>query len=112
VNSVPQNSPDGTGQTLQVTARRNGDSVTISLAGELDLASSPKLERIIRDAEETEIGAIVVDLAECEFIDSTGLSVLLAAKKRNDSRLTVTPSNHDAVTRLLSLTETTDLLGG
>lgn len=52
------------------------------VAGELDLASAPALE----DEFDKVLGAgaksVVVDLRELEFIDSTGLSVLVKAHQR------------------------------
>jgi anti-sigma B factor antagonist len=86
-------------------------TVAIALSGELDLASAEELDLAIRDAEETDAGWIVIDLSEVAFVDSTGLSVLLHAKKRSDGRLSYIPSDHDAVTRLLELTGTIEILG-
>jgi anti-anti-sigma factor len=85
--------------------------VSIVLSGELDVSVAAKLDVAIRDAEETDVGRIVVDLSAITFVDSTGLSILLAAKRRGDDRLSITPSDHDAVTRLLELTGTTEFLG-
>lgn len=104
---------DLTGRPLQIRSIHNGDAVgtvAIALKGELDLASADELDAVIRDAEETDIGWIVVDLSDVSFIDSTGLSVLLNAKKRSNGRLSCIPSNHDAVTRLLELTGTIQML--
>jgi anti-sigma B factor antagonist len=106
-------SRDLSGRPLQIRNIRDGDpvgTVAISLSGELDLASVDALDAAIRDAEEADIGWIVVDLSDVSFIDSTGLCVLLHAKKRNNGRLSCIPSNHDAVTRLLELTGTTQML--
>ena len=104
---------DPTGGPLQISSHRDGDpvgTVAIALSGELDLASVDQLDAAIRDAEETDIGWIVVDLSEVTFIDSTGLSVLLNAKKRSDGRFSCIPSKHDAVARLFELTGTTAML--
>jgi anti-sigma B factor antagonist len=99
-----------TARPLQLSNLRSGDSVVIALCGDLDLASADELDAVIRDAEVTDIGWIVVDLSDVSFIDSTGLSVLLHAKKRSNDRLSCIPSNHDAVTRLLELTGTIQML--
>jgi anti-sigma B factor antagonist len=96
---------------LLINTRRSWDVAThIALSGELDLASADELDALIRDAEETDVGRIVVDLSGVSLIDSTGLSVLLRAKKRSDGRLRYIPSRHDAVTRLLELTGTIEML--
>ena len=95
---------------LRIRVDRSGDSVTVRLSGELDLASSAEVDAAIRDWEETEIGRIIVDLSDLHFIDSSGLNVLLRARRRIDSRLQILPSKHAAVTRLLSLTGTAEML--
>ena len=92
---------------LLINARRYADLATyISLLGELDAASADKLDAVIRDAEQAEVGRIVVDLSAVSFIDSTGLNVLLRAKRRSDERLRYLPSCHDSVTRLMQVTGT------
>ena len=105
--------PDLGGRSLRISIRRDGDpveTVAIALSGELDLASVDQLDAALRDAEETDVGWIVVDLSDVSFIDSTGLAVLLRAKSRSDGRLSYIPSQHDAVTRLLELTGTIQML--
>jgi anti-sigma B factor antagonist len=56
--------------------------VTLSVSGELDIASAPALENRIQQAEATEPGTIILDCRELEFIDSTGLVVILRAHQR------------------------------
>ena len=102
--------PDTQGRSIQISTVRDAHSVAIALSGELDLASAGGLDAAIREAEATDIGWIIVDLSDVSFIDSTGLSVLLQAKKRSDGRLSYIPSEHDAVTRLLELTGTIQML--
>jgi anti-sigma B factor antagonist len=115
---TPSNNRD-TGQgspqnrVFQLRSEREGDAVRVSLAGELDVASAGKLDEAIRQAEESDARAIVVDLTDLGFTDSTGLSVLLGAHSRNREegrRLTFVASQHDAVTRLLAITDTTEML--
>jgi anti-sigma B factor antagonist len=111
-------STEGTGQGspldrgFRLRSAREGDAAHLSLSGELDVASTGKLDEAIRQAEESDAQTIVVDLTDLEFIDSTGLSVLLDAYARNrgEGRLTFVPSEHEAITRLLAITETTEML--
>jgi anti-sigma B factor antagonist len=105
-------SPDMSGKPAAIKSKREGDSVTVAVAGELDLSTAAHLATAIRDAEQTEVNRIVVDLSALSFVDSTGLSVLLEAIKRTRSdgnRLSFVPSKHEAVTRVLALTDTTEL---
>jgi anti-sigma B factor antagonist len=96
-------------QLLRIGTERNGDSVTIALSGELDLASTEELDQAVRDCEETEIGGIVVDLTNVSFIDSSGLGALIKAQQRMGGRLRFVPSRHEAVTRLLAITRTEEI---
>jgi anti-anti-sigma factor len=47
---------------------------------------------------------VVVDLGKLEFLDSTGVAMLVAAMREGGERLSFLPSEHEAVQRLLSLT--------
>ncbi len=52
------------------------------ISGELDLATAPllqaHLDRVVNDGG----GDLLVDLSECEFIDSAGLQLLVTAAER------------------------------
>lgn len=71
------------GAGLTVEPQSNG---VIAVAGELSLAEAPILERHLSDALATATSTVVVDLAGVEFIDSTGLSVLVRAQQQASER--------------------------
>ncbi len=105
-------SPEMSGKPADIESQREGDSVTVAVAGEIDLSTADQLDAAIREAEETDTNRIVVDLSAMSFVDSTGLAVLLEAIKRtrrDGNRLSFVPSRHEAVTRLLALTDTTEI---
>jgi anti-sigma B factor antagonist len=58
------------------------DAHFVSLSGELDLASAKALEAEFIRIEATSVSRIVVDLSELEFMDSTGIAVIMRAHKR------------------------------
>ena len=61
----------------------NGDR-TLVLYGELDIATAPELVDLL--ARLRHYGhAVTVDLAEVTFMDSTGLTTLMDARKQADS---------------------------
>ncbi len=72
---------------LALAYRRDGAEVIVEVCGELDLATAPLLERALADLiDDQGCRSIVLDLHGLDFIGSTGLSVLLAAKDRAQSR--------------------------
>jgi anti-sigma B factor antagonist len=92
---------------LVLRTERDGKRHRISLSGELDLANSAtvetELETVLADGE----CELVVDMRELEFIDSTGIALLVATLGRDDPerpRVRFVPSAHTAVTRVLDLT--------
>ena len=54
----------------------------VSLDGELDLSNADTLRAEFTRIEATSVSRIVLDLSELEFIDSTGLAVILEAHER------------------------------
>lgn len=80
-------------------------SMTVSLEGELDLATCHTAEGELLGALETSSGGVVLDMGKLEFIDSTGIALLVAALRRSEpNQLRVIPSKSQAVTRVLRLT--------
>lgn len=82
---------------LTLHAWREGDVHTIALTGELDLSNAADVERELLHAEATNASTIVIDLSELQFMDSTGIRLLVAAdgRSRADSarlRLTRPPA--------------------
>lgn len=68
--------------TLGLRSTREGETHIVELLGELDIAGAPRLEAELRAVEATDAEAIVVDLSGLEFIDSTGIRMLLLASDR------------------------------
>jgi len=55
-------------------------ALVIAIAGELDLLGAPELDRLLREADPSR--PALVDFAECEFVDSSGLLVLVRHSQR------------------------------
>lgn len=68
-------SPSAPGE-LTVEISTSGDTATVALTGELDIATAPTLEEKLAQLSEG-ITRVVLDLRELAFIDSTGLRVVL-----------------------------------
>lgn len=67
---------------LSIETARVGTRTELSLAGELDMVSAPQLESELMAVESPDAGELLIDLAGVQFIDSTGLRVLLGATRR------------------------------
>jgi anti-sigma B factor antagonist len=102
----------GVAEQLQVEVRHEPDRVIISLIGELDMASAPTLQSAVEAAELESRELVVLDLRGLEFIDSTGLRVILAVRKlcaEGGQELAVTRGSQQ-VERLLDVTGVADHL--
>jgi anti-sigma B factor antagonist len=72
----------GAGDQLLIDVRREADRVVVRLRGELDMANAALLKAAIEAAYPEERSMLVLDLQELEFIDSTGLRIVLWASER------------------------------
>jgi anti-sigma B factor antagonist len=67
-------------------SQRELDRLTsvVSVEGELDLATAPRLKWVLIDVLEAGCVRLVVDLSRVHFLDSTALGVLVGVKRRLD----------------------------
>ena len=87
------------------------DAPGVAVHGEVDLSVVPDLEAAVEDAIRESVGAFVIDLSDLDFIDSTGLQVLLRARgllSREDRALAVV-CPHGPVRRVFELSGCSDL---
>lgn len=73
---------------FQVNVSEGNGVVSLSLVGELDLATAGRFESELRRAEDGRPPVLVIDLRELRFIDSTGLRLIIGAhaKAKEDGR--------------------------
>ncbi len=90
---------------LHVRVGQEGERRVVALAGELDLANAATAEAEL-DAALTAGSAVVVDMRKLEFIDSTGIALLVGIIGRDSDSAAVSflPSEFPAVKRVLELT--------
>ena len=68
---------------LRVSSRSQGDHTIVTLAGEIDLYTAPRLQTELHAAmRSADPALVVVDMSGVEFCDSTGMNVLLAAHRQ------------------------------
>jgi anti-anti-sigma factor len=79
---------------------------TIALSGSLDLESALGVDAELRRLEGEGAEKIVLDLSDLDFIDSTGIAMLLSAARRSEDggRLEMRRPRSPDVNRLLELT--------
>ncbi len=81
---------------------------TIFVRGELDLSTAPELEGPLERTLEGDEGSVIIDLSQCEFIDSTGIALIVRAWQRlhsgENGRALVVCSHNDQVRRVLEIT--------
>jgi anti-sigma B factor antagonist len=67
---------------LRISVNGDGPRRTIKLEGECDIASAPALREAFRPLIPPDVTDLVVDVHDLDFIDSTGLGVIVGALRR------------------------------
>lgn len=67
-------------QAVEVVDAALDGAPGVAVRGELDMAAVPALERAVDIAIRDSAGAFVLDLCDLEFVDSSGLRLLLRAR--------------------------------
>lgn len=71
---------------LTVATRREGTATVVSVAGELDVLTVPRLASMLDDIVRRHQGDVALDLTRTEFVDSLGLHALLNVQRRLGER--------------------------
>jgi anti-sigma B factor antagonist len=97
---------------FRVDVRTEGRAAVVVVHGELDLATSPELEEQLRRIWDAGNEQLVIDLRELEFMDSTGLSIIVKAHQRltDEGRQLTLVRGSQQVQRLLDLTGVSERL--
>ena len=93
-----------------VEAVVGGDEARVRVAGELDMETAPRLRQCLAEVAARRPSSVCLDLRDLQFIDSTGLSLLVAAARQlPDGALRVTELR-PPVRRVFELTGVDSLL--
>jgi anti-anti-sigma factor len=97
---------------LSIRLEEDSGTQVLALYGELDLSSAEVLDSTLRSVEAREPSGILIDLSGLQFIDSSGLAVLIDAttRSREDSDRLALLRGPDDVDRLFKLTGLTEHL--
>ena len=72
--------------SIDLKTENGGETLVFKLRGSLDLATAPTVRAALSDATEKGSQDLIVDLTQLEFLDSTGLGVLIGAHRRAAER--------------------------
>ncbi len=75
----------------------------IQVEGELDMNTATQLERQLEVPLAAPDSNLLIDLSRCEFIDSTGIALIVRAWQKLDSRFSICGVS-DQVKRVLDVT--------
>jgi anti-anti-sigma factor len=99
-------------ERFEIHVRPDRDVVHVQPAGDLDMATAPLVRRHVDELVAAGFTDLVIDLGDLDFIDCSGLRLLLAldaAASSDGWRLTLVQGD-DAIRRLFVLTGTLDAL--
>lgn len=91
---------------LSIETVREDDRARLTLDGEIDLATQSELRQVLTDLVVGGQVHLTIDLAGVSFIDSTGLGVLIGARRRVHvlhGSLTLVNA-HESVMRVFEIT--------
>jgi anti-sigma B factor antagonist len=89
---------------FKVSSEQEAGTVVIFVEGELDMNTAAELERELEEPLATLDSALLIDLSRCEFIDSTGIALIVRAwQLRRDGGFALC-SVSDQVKRVLGIT--------
>jgi anti-anti-sigma factor len=100
---------DGQATAIAITTGRDPDGTPVlRVSGQLDISNASTLEDALMKAAEAKPRTIVFDLAELEFMDSAGISVLVRARSEVGEVRLRNPS--PIVRRLIEITGLAEIL--
>src|SRR5215218_3228107 len=84
----------------------------LALEGEVDIAVAKQVESALDNAIRTSVGAFVLDLCDLEFLDSSGVSLIMRARALlgREERELVVVCPPGAVLRIFEIAGVMDLL--
>jgi len=101
------------GPRFVVRSDRMDGGEDIRVAGEMDLSGIGLVDREVEPAEASDATRIVLDLGQLDFMDASGIRLLLHLNARsasNGRRLRITRAGAPQVQRVLELTGARELL--
>ncbi|MGH9114203.1 MAG: STAS domain-containing protein [Acidimicrobiales bacterium] len=95
------------GAPLTISFDKDGDRIVMTLEGELDLSSAPKLRDAVDGALQSDPGHLVLDLHGLRFMDSSGIAALVHTQSRITTLTLRQPA--ELILRVLAITGLTEV---
>jgi anti-sigma B factor antagonist len=92
---------------FEILDRRSRSGLTISIAGELDMSTAQIVSQHVDERLNDGVSELTLDLADIEFMDSSGLRLLIELSNRSQRqawRLKLKPPKHESATLVLQAT--------
>ena len=92
----------------EIGIERHGGTVVARLSGEVDMTNAARIREQLLDAVPNDVLALVVDLADCRYLDSAAIEVIFdlsrrLVRRRQELRLVVPDAS--PLGRVLTLTD-------
>lgn len=71
------------GGVLAVSEERSTDRYLVAVSGELDIATAAPVEQALQRAEATDARSVIFDLSRLDFMDASGVALLVRANARS-----------------------------
>jgi anti-anti-sigma factor len=93
---------------FEISSERSPDDVcVVRVAGEMDIAHEKELRSELERAVSADSAGVVVDLTDCDFIDSSGVRALLVSRETQreeaDRAAFAIAASSDQILRILSV---------
>ena len=96
---------------MDIAKKQDGSELRIAVAGRIDTTTAQALAAEVSGEALSGITALILDLADLEYISSSGLRVLLSAQKiMNKQGMMVVENVSEAVAEVFEITGFCDIL--
>ncbi len=98
---------------IETSLRHQGDVPVLDVIGEIDIYTTPQFKEAVSAAIDENKPAIVINMAQVTYMDSSGFGTLLSATKRLrplDGALYLSGCN-EAIQRMLQITRLNTIFG-
>ena len=96
---------------LSLSVRHDDRAAVVTIGGELEYGTAGHLRAALLEISQSDASRLVLDMAGVDFLDSSGISLLIQAKQRFDAQgsVFVLRRPQSRVTRVLEVAGVADL---